>query len=170
MALLDTLAAKARDRRQDRRLHRGAALLPRLRPGVVPEPDRAVGAAVGADRSALARPLARQRLGAELRRIRQGLWLHQGPADVSGQLLPGLVEAGALAAAHWLRPWSDGRSGRRPRVDRNLSQRCALTFPVPGVQTAAAPKLESGRPAPGWVAFAEADGEKCPVLPVSLRN
>ena len=63
-------------RRQDRRLHRGAALLPRLRPGLVPESDRAVGPPVGADRSPLARPLARQRLGAELRRVRQGLRLH----------------------------------------------------------------------------------------------
>ena len=40
------------------------------------------------DRSALARPLARQRLGAELRRVRQGLRLHQRPAHVPGQLLP----------------------------------------------------------------------------------
>ncbi len=55
-------------RRQDRRLHRGAALLPGLCPGVVPEPDRAVGPPGGADRPALARPLARQRHGAELRR------------------------------------------------------------------------------------------------------
>ena len=49
MALLDTLAAEGKiDRREDRRLHRGAALLHRLRPGLVPEPDRAGRAAVGA--------------------------------------------------------------------------------------------------------------------------
>ena len=92
MALLDTLAqGRQVDRRQDRRLHRGAALLPRLRPGVVPEPDGAVGAAAGADRSALSGAMARERQRAELRRVRQGVRLQEGPADVSGKLLPGVV-------------------------------------------------------------------------------
>jgi putative endopeptidase len=59
--------------RQDRRLHRGAALLSGVCPGVVPEPDRAVCPAGDADGPALARPLARQRHGAEFRPVRQGL-------------------------------------------------------------------------------------------------
>ena len=50
------------------------------------------GPAIGADGPPLARPLARQRQRAELRSIRQGLWLHQGPAYVPGGILPGLVD------------------------------------------------------------------------------
>ena len=109
MALLDTLAAQGKtiDDKIDgytetQRYFLGFA------PGVVREPDRAVGAPAGAHRPALAGPLARQRQRAELRRIRQGLWLHQGPADVSRELLPGLVERlqwqTTIALLHTMRP------------------------------------------------------------------
>ena len=50
-----------------------------------------VDAAVGTDRSALAGRLAREWICAELRRVREGFRLHQGPADVSGEILPRLV-------------------------------------------------------------------------------
>ncbi len=79
--------------RQDRRLHRGAALLPRICPGLVPESDRTVSSPVGTGRSPLARPLARERHGAELRRVRQGIRLPQGTANVPRELLPRLVDS-----------------------------------------------------------------------------
>ena len=43
-------------------------------------------------RSAFAGPMARQRRCAELRRVRQGLWLQERPAHVSRKFLPRLVE------------------------------------------------------------------------------
>ena len=55
-ALMDTLAEQnASVSEKDRRLHSGAAVLPRLRTGVVREPDGAVCEAAGEDRSALVR-------------------------------------------------------------------------------------------------------------------
>ncbi len=60
---------------------------------VVPEPDRAVGAGAGEDRSAQSGTVADQWFGAELRRVRQGVWLQGWPADDAGEWgLPYLVE------------------------------------------------------------------------------
>ena len=76
-----------------RRLHPGAALLHRLRADLVPEPDRAVGARAGQDRSAQLRRVAREGHRAELRGVRQGVRLQGGPAHDAGERrLPDLVE------------------------------------------------------------------------------
>ncbi len=67
-ALMSTLASAGPSGGEaDRRLHARAALLHLLRPGVVSERDRPVRARAGQDRSTLARPMARQWHGAELR-------------------------------------------------------------------------------------------------------
>src|SRR5262249_21997009 len=70
----------------------------RLRSGVVRKPDRTGGAAESEDRSALRRSVARQRLGAELRRLRQGIWLQGRPTNDAGQRLPRLVTYELLAS------------------------------------------------------------------------
>ena len=60
-ALMSTLASEGSERGQaDRRLHAVAALLHLVCPGMVPEPDRPDRARAGQDRSALARPMARE--------------------------------------------------------------------------------------------------------------
>ncbi len=75
------------------RLHAAAALLPGLRPDLVPEHHAGSGPAARPDRPALARPVARQRRGREHAGVRAGLQLQAGPADGAGERLPGLVAA-----------------------------------------------------------------------------
>ncbi len=109
MALLDTLAAAGQiHRRQDRRLHRGAALLHRVRPGLVPEPDRTVSPPACAHRSTLARHVAHQRAGAELRRIRQGLRLH---TRASRCIRRTPAASGSSHQISNMRPWQALRRG-----------------------------------------------------------
>src|SRR5208282_1462759 len=64
-----------------RRLHAAAAVLHRLRPDLVPERDRPASASAGDHRSTLAGAVARERRGAELGRVRRGVWLQSEPAD-----------------------------------------------------------------------------------------
>ena len=54
--------------------------------------------------------MAGERERAELRHVREGFWLHEGSADVSGKLLPGLVGK-SRGLFGWEAP---GRLGSRP--------------------------------------------------------
>ena len=89
MALMNTLKGQAADRRHG--LHAGAALLSRLRAGVVSELDRRRVDAAHHDRPALARRLPRQRHAQQHARVRAGVQLQAGHADGAGEKMPGVV-------------------------------------------------------------------------------
>ena len=76
---------------QARRIHRRAALVPRLGADLVREPHRRIGQDARAGRSALARGVSRERRGLEHARVSEGVRLQGGPADGAQSGLPGLV-------------------------------------------------------------------------------
>src|SRR5271157_3284536 len=80
---------------------------------------------------ALAGSLARQRLGRELRRIRQGLRLHQGTAHVPGELLPRLVAESALAP--WLSPSTAPGQASNPSAPIGHSSRAPDPSALAGI-------------------------------------
>jgi len=77
-----------------RRLHAGAAAVPRLGTDLVPERDRGEREAARAGGPALAGSVPRERRGVEHARVPAGVQLREGIADGAGERLPGVVAAG----------------------------------------------------------------------------
>ena len=73
------------------RLHAAAAILPGIWPELVRQHPAGAAAPAGADRSALAAPVPRERRGAEHAGVRPGVRLQGRAADDAGRSLPRVV-------------------------------------------------------------------------------
>jgi len=106
------------------------ALLPGIRAGMVREHVAAGIAPAGHDRSALARPLPRERHGGEHARVPEGVLLQSWPADGERQRLPGVVTGRHRHFGPERRYYLDNMN---PDSSRRNFLRVGLTLPAIGL-------------------------------------